>query len=270
VQDHAKYGVIDPLDSKATSLQGRGKRVTLRDARNQVLADYIFGKSVEGKSGWRYVRTPGGKRTYAVKTDADPSARFSDWVDSGLLRMASSSIRKITLSSYSVDAASGALSQTEPVTLTQEKGQWTTTGGATAEAAKRLAATLDSLRIVGARPKPAEMARDLRSGQMQVSIMTAVALRQYGFFLTQTGRILSSEGEMTVELANGVAYQIRFGDVASSASDTAKTAGGDRYVFVTTTWDPVTRFAPGNTAIPAAWAKKHPAISTRGSPTGST
>ena len=33
---------------------------------------------------------------------------------------------------------------------------------------------------------------------------------------------------MTVEMANGVAYQIRFGDVA---------AGGDRYVFVTTSWD---------------------------------
>jgi hypothetical protein len=31
-------------------------------------------------------------------------------------------------------------------------------------------------------------------------------------------------------MANGVAYQIRFGDVAAGG-------GGDRYLFVTTSWD---------------------------------
>ena len=30
--DHARYGVIDPLDQKVAGLAGRGKRVTLRDA----------------------------------------------------------------------------------------------------------------------------------------------------------------------------------------------------------------------------------------------
>ena len=55
--------------------------------------------------------------------------------------------------------------------------------------------------------------------------------------VSQTGRILGSDGEMTVEMANGVAYQIRFGDVAASGSDTGKSAGGDRYLFVTASWD---------------------------------
>src|SRR5262249_29754140 len=99
-QDQAKYGVIDPLDQKVSSLQGRGKRVTLLDAQKAVIADFILGKPVEGKPGWRYVRVPGGKRTYAVKTDADPSARFADWVNAGLLRMPSANIRKITINSY--------------------------------------------------------------------------------------------------------------------------------------------------------------------------
>ena len=88
-----------------------------------------------------------------------------------------------------------------------------------------------------ARPKPAEMAHDLREGQMQLSMPTALALRQFGFLLTQNGRVLASDGEMTVEMANGIAYQIRFGDVAAAASDTGKAAGGDRYLFVTTSWD---------------------------------
>lgn len=238
VQDHAKYGVIDPLDQKVSSLQGRGKRVTLRDAQKEVLADFILGKPVEGKVGWRYLRVPGGKRTYAVKTDADPSARFADWVNAGLLRMPSASIRKVTIASYSVNQLTGTLDQAENIVLTQEGGQWKSPAGAVkSETAKALAATLDSLKIVDARAKPADMAHDLRDGKMQLSMQTAVALRQFGFLLTQTGRIMATDGEMTVEMANGVAYQIRFGDVAASASDAAKAAGGDRYLFVTTSWD---------------------------------
>jgi hypothetical protein len=238
VQDHEKFGVIDPLDQKVSSLQGRGKRVTLRDAQKNVLADFILGKPVEGKTGWRYIRVPGGKRTYAVKTDADPSAHFADWVNAGLLRMPAANIRKVTIASYSVDAESGALDQGESVALTQEAGAWKSAAGAVKEpAAKALAATLDSLKIVDARSKPPEMARDLREGEMQISMQTALVLRQFGFLLTQSGRIVASDGEMTVEMANGVNYQIRFGDVAPSASDSSKGPGGDRYLFVTTTWD---------------------------------
>jgi hypothetical protein len=238
VQDHAKYGVIDPLDQKAGSLQGRGKRVTLRDAQKAVLADFILGKAVEGKAGWRYVRLPGAKRTYAVKTEADPSARFADWVNAGLLRMPVANIRKVTIASYSVNETAGTLDQGESLVLTQEGGQWKSPAGQVkADAAHALAATLDSLKIVDARPKPAEMARDLHSGQMQLSVETALALRRFGFLLTQTGRVLASDGEMTVEMANGVNYQIRFGDVATTSSDAAKAAGGDRYVFVTASWD---------------------------------
>jgi hypothetical protein len=238
VQDHARYGVVDPLDQKVSGLQGRGKRVTLRDAQKGVLADFILGKPVDGKAGWRYVRVPGGKRTYAVKTDADPSARFADWVNSRLLRIPATSIRKVTINSYSVNQLTGAIDQSESVPLTQENGQWKSTAGTVKEeAAKALAVTLDGLKIVDARPKPPEMARDLRAGQMQLSVQTALALRPFGFLLAQTGRIFASDGEMTVEMFNGVAYQIRFGDVAASAADAAKGSGGDRYLFVTTSWD---------------------------------
>src|SRR5262249_46321281 len=86
--DHAKYGVLDPLDTKSASLTGRGKHVTLRDAHKEMLADFLLGKPVTGKAGYRYVRLPGEKRVYAVKTDADPSVRFEDWVNAGLLRIA--------------------------------------------------------------------------------------------------------------------------------------------------------------------------------------
>jgi hypothetical protein len=83
---------------------------------------------------------------------------------------------------------------------------------------------------------------------MRLSMATALALRQFGFLLTQTGRILASDGEMTVEMANGVAYQIRFGDVAATTSDTAKSAGGDRYLFVTASFDPARATRYGDTS----------------------
>ena len=241
-QDHGKYGVIDPLDPKVSDLQGRGKRVTLRDAQKSVLADFILGKAVEAKTGWRYVRTPGDKRVYAVKTEADPSARFADWVNAGLLRVPTASIRKITIAGYSVNPTAGTIDQNENRIFTHEGGDWKP------ESAKAIAATLDNLKIVDARPKPAELAHDLREGQFQASMQTALTMRQFGFLLTQSGRILATDGEMSVEMANGVAYQIRFGDVASSSGDAAKASGADRYLFVTATWDATRATKYGDTS----------------------
>src|SRR5258708_39114746 len=68
VEDQSQYGVLDPLDAKNASLTGRGKRVTLRDAGGITVAELILGRSVKDKPGYRYVRLPGQKRTYAVKS----------------------------------------------------------------------------------------------------------------------------------------------------------------------------------------------------------
>jgi len=242
VQDHAQYGVIDPLDSKVASLAGRGKRVTLRDARKEVLADFILGKPVEGKTGWRYVRVPGQKRVYAVKTDADPSARFADWVNAGLLRIARDSLRKVTVNSYSIDERLGRLENVETVTLTQENKQWKLAGAEKLNkaAVDTMAATLDTLKIVDARPKPARLAQDLRAGTLRMSLEAAMSLRQKGFFIAPNGRLLANEGELVVETANGLSYVLRFGEIATGAGEVkpaSSTGGENRYLFVTVSFD---------------------------------
>ncbi len=48
VEEQQAMGVIDPLDSKVTTLEGRGKRITLRDASEKVLADFIIGNDIKG------------------------------------------------------------------------------------------------------------------------------------------------------------------------------------------------------------------------------
>jgi hypothetical protein len=51
-----------------------------------------------------------------------------------------------------------------------------------------------------------------------------MSLRQRGFYLTQNGRIMASEGEMVVETANGLTYHLRFGEVSG---------GDNRFLFIT-------------------------------------
>jgi hypothetical protein len=242
VQDHPQFGVVDPLDQKIAGLSGRGKRVTFRDQRGAVLADYVLGKVVEGKAGYRYVRLPGQKRTYVVKTGAEPSARFADWVNADLLRIARKSIRKVISNSYSIDEAFGRLANVETVTLLHEGGKWRSQGGEPVKtgAVDQMANTLAALKIVDVRPKPAPLAADLRKGQLALSLETAMSLRQRGYYLSPNGRLLANEGELTVETADGLSYILRFGEIAASAGETKTAASGgeDRHLFVTVHFDP--------------------------------
>jgi hypothetical protein len=238
-QDHAKFGVIDPGDTKsaAAGLAGRGKRVTLRDARKDVLADFIFGKAVEGKEGYRYVRIPGQKRVYAVKTDADPSTRFQDWVNSGIASIPTAQIRRVLINNYSIDESMGALTNQEVIPITREGDQWKIQGldKFNNAAVQGMAAALANLKIVDVKPKPPQLAADLRSGQLQMSLETALSLRQKGFFISPNGRLLANEGEMTIETANGLVLTLRFGEVVSTPGESKPS--GNRYLFPTAVFD---------------------------------
>jgi hypothetical protein len=251
VQDHAPLGVVDPLDQKVAGLAGRGKRVTLRDQHGDALADFILGKPVEGKAGFRYVRVPGQKRTYTVKTEADPSARFADWVNADLLRIARGNVRKLTEYNYSIDETMGRLTNVETVALTQSGGTWRSQSGEPVNkaAADTLVNTLDTLRIVDVRPKPPSLAADLRQGQLAMSLETAMSLRQRGYFLSPNGRLLANEGELAVETADGLTYTLRFGEIASGANDIKPaSAGENRHLFVTVHFDPAKAAAYGGNA----------------------
>lgn len=241
IEDHAQYGVIDPLDASTGSLSGRGTRVTLRDEQGGVLADVILGRAVPEKEGFRYLRLPGQKRTYGVKTEADPSADFADWVEDNLLRLAASEIRQITVNSYSIDETFGRLANARRVVITKDGGSWKSEGDYTPNQAAIRATvnTLASIRIAGARPKPEPLARQLRDGQLEMTLETMMSLRQRGYFLTQTGQLLSNEGEVMVETSRGLLYTLRFGEIVSGGAVSAEeqedsgTGQQDRYLFVT-------------------------------------
>ena len=129
-EEHAKFHVLDPLDTTLTNEAGFGKRVTLYDNSGNVLAEYILVKAVPKKekkrittsikeinpeSGkmveknqdleltMRYVRIPGKKRTYGAWTSADVSSRFSEWINTDLLEVTKGEIETITLNPYKIE-----------------------------------------------------------------------------------------------------------------------------------------------------------------------
>ncbi len=251
-EDEGEYGVIDPLREGASSLAGRGKRVTLRDENGDALVDFVVGRKVPGKPGYRYMRVPSQKRIYAVKTDADISAKFEDWIETDLLKLSAADIRKVAINSYSINERMGRLENLEKVTLTKRKDQWRMSGGRTPNSDKMsdLTAALDDLRIVDVQPKPANLTRDLKTAKgITLSMESIASLRQKGFFIVRTGQLFSNEGEILVETANGLQYTLRFGEIASGGSSaSAGEAGGSepsqpdsktgqqqerRYVFIT-------------------------------------
>ncbi|MCP4594267.1 MAG: DUF4340 domain-containing protein [bacterium] len=259
-QDHETLGVIGPLDDTTPNLKGRGQRVTLRDAAGSVLADFIFGKEVEGRDGYRYVRVPSKKRTYAAKVDVDISTRFADWIETNLLDVAVSNIATLAINDYSVDEATGTLEQADNVHLRKSEDlKWKMNGlPETRELdeskVNKMASSLSGITITGVRPKPESLSRDLRTKQgMSIDPFTQLSLQSKGFFVSRDGRLLSNEGELRLGTPAGVDYTLRFGevifgdglDVSAGAEegaanegdqpDNAESSGGteNRYLFVT-------------------------------------
>jgi len=225
VEDHTRFGVLDPLDARNPSLQGRGKRVTLRDAGGATLAELVLGLPVKDKAGYRYVRLPGQKRVYSVKTDADPSAQFADWVEANLLRVNPTDIVRMTLNSYQIDEQMGRLMNLQRTPYERGQPSWN------AEA-QSIAGALASLRVTGARAKPKELAEQLRSGQLALTLETVMSLRQRGFFIAPSGQLLSNEGELIAENSKGILYTVRFGELATDSTSSSKPRE-NRYIFIT-------------------------------------
>jgi len=226
LEDHAGYGVIDPLDDKNASLTGRGKRVTLKNSGGVTLAELILGKPVKEKSGFRYARLPGQKRTYAVKTEADPSAHFADWVEANLLRVTAADLTKLTLNAYQIDEQFGRIMNLQRTVMTRGTDTWNAQ-------AQSVAGAMASLRVVGARPKPPQLAEQLRAKRLELTLETMMSLRQRGFFVTPMGSLLSNEGELLAETSKNLNYVLRFGEVVTDTTAPGARQKENRYLFVT-------------------------------------
>ncbi|MDZ7309621.1 MAG: DUF4340 domain-containing protein, partial [candidate division KSB1 bacterium] len=213
ISDHEACGVVDPLDEKAVSLKGRGKRVTLKGASEQVLADFIIGKPVEGRDGFRFVRVPGQKRVYAVRMNIDISTKFSDWIESDLLQVNRDDIKQVVLRDYSIDERRGLVNQRDVLVLDKKDNDWVANNMRSNEEVDKtkmndFLTALDGLSIVGVRLKPAGLSQSLEKASSGVMLSQAdmLSLQSKGYYFTPSGQLLSNEGELQATTKDGVIY----------------------------------------------------------------
>ncbi|MFZ5979264.1 MAG: DUF4340 domain-containing protein [Candidatus Zixiibacteriota bacterium] len=250
VADHEGCGVVDPLDETATSLTGRGQRVTLKGLDDKVLADFIIGKKVSGRDGFRFVRIPGQKRVYAVRMNIDISTDFTDWIDTDQLKVNKNEIEKIVLKDYSINERTMSVDTRDNLELTLKDREWSANNMRKTDKVDTLMiagllSAIDSLNIVGVRPKPEGLATILLNpeGNQSISRQDQMSLQNKGFFFTRTGQLFSNEGELQVYTDRGVTYTLRFGEVlfgSGSEADagvdenpTQKGTAENRYLFIT-------------------------------------
>src|SRR5208337_1204791 len=208
-EDQEEMGVIDPFDTKTTTLKGRGKRITLRDSSEKVLADFIIGNEVKDKTGQLYVRVPGQKRTYGVKLEA-------------------SHIRKIEFDNYKVNLEQGyQRGEVLDIDRKDASAAWSMAGLSAdqeldSDKLRTLTDALADLKIVGVRTKPAGLTRDLKQNDkegIKLTATTVASLQSKGFYMTKDGQLLSNQGDVRVYTDEGVVYTLRFGEVFFGTGD---------------------------------------------------
>ena len=246
--DHERCGVIDPLDETVATSKGRGTRVMVRGADESVLADIIIGAPVEGRDQMRYVRVPGQTRTYVSRVGGlNVTAKVDDWIDPDLLQINRDDIDGIAIQHYVVGAGRDNVSDGERLLLQRQRPDvWTLAGIAPGQRLNPfpmnlLVTTLDELAIVDVRPKPPALAAALAgTGSARMSSADAADLETKGFLTTSDGGLVPVGGEVFVRTDNGIAFQLRFGDIVHSVD----TAAEDRYLMISAGFTPA---APGET-----------------------
>ena len=257
VADHEALGVIGPLDEASTSLTGRGQRITLRDAQNNVLADLIVGNPVEGRDNLRFVRLPDQKRVCLSRMDLELSTQFSDWIEQDLLGLVRNEIGQIILKDYSINERSGILNNRDTLILGRDEddSSWSANQMAANEEVDSskmndLLGAIDTLSIVGVRPKPdglSDRLTQLADG-LRITQADMLSLQSRGYYFSADGQLVSNEGELEVRDDDGVVYTLRFGEVVygegeaisagNDLSDDPESGPGEnRYLFMTASFD---------------------------------
>ncbi|MGQ0628927.1 MAG: hypothetical protein ACT4PL_12610, partial [Phycisphaerales bacterium] len=86
-----------------------------------------------------------------------------------------------------------------------------------------ITSTLTGLRIVGIRPKPANLAKMLggADASVTISVPDQLNLQTRGFYLSPRGQLLANDGQVSIKCNDGVVYSLWLGEVVPESEDAA-------------------------------------------------
>ncbi len=230
--EHKDLGVLDPMEEEITEFEGRGKRITMKNAKGDVLVDYIIGKKFKDDGDLYYVRAPGENEVYLAEIDVDVSTKFSDWIKDDLLELNGGDLRELTVNKFSIDEQRGTITGQEVNVLKRDKSfdPWKLDGlKEDSEELKKteidgMVTALDDLKILAVRPKPEGLNPDLtvKPGMSQgLARFLEIELRSKGFFISggEKARLLANEGNLQAATEAGVVYTLNFGEIFSGSEE---------------------------------------------------
>jgi len=239
--EHRAFGVLDPEGSVGEGDE-KGRRITIKNAKNSVVVDIIVGKQVEGRQGFYYCRKPDEKRVYGSAIDLKVSTDFADWIEKDLLKVERDDFVRMNYDPYRVDETLREVIGRDPIlavvadeSLT-DRTEWklfdefSQVGAGTLDSVKvrGILTAMAALKIVGVRPRlPVGNDRNSRTMQM-------LQLRERGFFVSGQNELLGNEGMVQGTTFDGVVYSLFFGEVTyetgialTGGVDDDKKAAGD-------------------------------------------
>ena len=279
-EDHDEFGVIEPdVEELAVGDDGVGRLIEIENESGDTLVSLIIGDTPKDAPTHRYVRVSKQDPIYEVELDDTPlTTKFSEWIEDDLLQLSSLDIAGISIRKYT---ASAGLTATGQLGLDQQRAydadltldetnQWLLdrlyvydgTNTATEKtltpdevlsttSLNALKNALDDLKIVDVMRKPEGMSADLKADKSILENAESLqSLLSNGFIPVQSGNaeleIIASNGELIVDLRDGVQYALRFGKIAGIESEDDDDAaddpnndadvqtGAERYLLVTT------------------------------------
>ena len=292
-EDHQQYGVVEPVKGKTKAGdEGVGTLVTVQDAKGNDLFRLIVGKpaSMEGENlpNLRFVRKPSEDVVYVAKIDLTKlPTDFDQWIEKDLLKLNALDVSKVTLKDYNVLPSAQGRYASFPrmdavVSWNTEKGEWRLDEltrfsrnqpvadglGPQEELNKQklddLKTALDDLKIVDVERKPAGLDAELKlSDELLKNREGLISLQELGFYPVgrntdeNTLELASANGEVIVDMKDGVQYKLRFGNVATK-QDSAD-GSMNRYLFVSAQVAPDVLIPPKLEIEPASPAGPEPA-----------
>jgi hypothetical protein len=288
-KDHAAYGVVEPDKTKLkVGDKNVGTLIALQDAKDNDLLRLIVGDEVSGSPGLRFVRKPAEEWVYVTKLSLDKlPTEFDKWIEKDLLKINTFDVSRLTLKDYSIlpsqsggFAYAGRMESVAAWNADQSNwdlenlklyspasGNWIDAPIGEQEELNRqklddLKNALDDLKIVDVVRKPEGLGASLRTGtDILENRELQLALMAFGFLPaalpgTDKVEIFATNGEVVVDMKDGVQYVLRFGNVQGAEKAVSKPAPGakdsadkdtvklNRYLFVSAQLSPHTLQPP--------------------------